>query len=205
MRSVLYRVGVVALFVGALAMGTWVFQSGALSKLKPDAVKPAVAVGGYTFSYPSNWTEIAQASLPRDGGATAAKGQVVGGVCPSGERRQDGKVQCIPGVDVTYVLFQEGETLAEFSALEKKLDASFKKAFPTFKKIAAQEKVATDGSRFLQYEFEFTYRGQRRSEILGAFRKDDGRGAVVVAVGPSKQFQTYRDDIAKMLADVKQG
>lgn len=193
-----------AAFVGIVVGGFWLGQSGMLKHLKPKATKPSVEVGSYSFSYPDNWTEIAKASLPREPSSTATEGKVVAGVCPSGERRRDGKVACIPGVDVTYVLFQEGKQLAKLPELENSLDASLANAFQQFSKLSAHERTSTDGSRYLRYEFEFTHRGVRRSEILGAFRNDDGTGAIVVAVGPKDRFVKYRKQVDEMLRAVEQ-
>lgn len=191
----LLRAGAILVVVVASFVGALVYRSGGVAQLVRPASEP-VRAGAFVFEYPDRWARMPKAKLPAMAG-TSVKGAVVAGLCPAGA---PGKAGCAADVDVTYVLFQAGESAfpSDVAGLIPAFDASFPKRFERFELSSASTHLTADGMRYLRYEFSFGPKHARTHEIVAAYRADDG-GVIVVASGPESQFDGHRDSVLSIL------
>lgn len=185
LKGLLVLVIVVASFTAAL-----LFKSGGVPSL--TATTTAVAAGDFRFAYPSKWHRMPKSDLPASAG-TSVKGSVVAGLCPPASK---GCTTNGPGsdLDVSYVLFEEGQVFPSVTTLESDFDAAFPAGFKDFHKINAQVLPTADGARYLRYEFSFTRKGVVYQEIVAAYRAEEN-SVVVVATGPQKEFSAHRAEV----------
>jgi len=196
-------VAVVVVLVLAAAGAVFAFGGGMpnMSGGSSGAGHAKVAAGGFEFAYPAGWSKIAHGDLPTEAVRNAdAAGSVVAGLCTA-------KVQgagCGAPVDVSYVLFQQGEAFPALASLETSLDGSLSSQFTGFKKSGAELRSTADGLRYLEYQFSFTKDGVKQHELVAAYRHE-GKGLLVVATGPAADFATQRDNLRHMLDGAVQG
>ena len=164
-----------------------------------------LSAGGYTYAMPTRWGRLGAGSITdgEQGSAAEPAGTVVSAVCPGGAAG----ATCKDGVQVTFVSYRggKGHELPIVSSIEDAFDAQFATQLSAFHKVAATPQAAADGSRWLRYQFTYGAKGGARSEMLGAYRHEDGSGVVVVAVGPKAAMQAHEQAIGEFLAGAVEG
>lgn len=190
------RSAAVVALAGATFAAPVVVKGDALAQLAGSSgpAAPAteqVVAGGFAFAKPEAWGRMGAGAAEAAAGDQA--GTVVSGLCPAGG---DG-VACKGGVQLTFVAYDgvRGK-LPLVTSFEEQLDAKLGKRMRGFRKVGAAARAASDGTRWLRYEFDA--RGKR--EVLGVFRRTDGSGVVVVVVGSPAALERHGRAVDSFLA-----
>lgn len=155
-----------------------------------------VTAGEFEFAYPKSWERMSADVLKSTDAADAAgPGELVAGLCTE----ESAKGACGSNLDVSYVVFKEGTNgVPSLSTLEASMDRDLPASFAAFDKKAAELRRTEDGSQYFAYEFTYRAKGDQRTELLAAYRRE-GAGLLVVATGPSADYAGHRSDLLKML------